>query len=62
MENSKYSNEEIALRAILDRKKGFVCNEFEKVCPTETSLRRVVKEMHNIFDGIEEELKRTFKI
>lgn len=53
---------EIALRRILDRNKGLICNEFEKVCPTEVSLRRMVKEMHDIFDDLEQELRQTLKV
>lgn len=68
MEKTTYTSsyratEEVSpLKAILDRKKGLVCKEFEKVCPSDTSLKRMVKEMHDIFDGLEEELKLTFKI
>lgn len=50
------------LKTILDKKKTLVCNEFEKVCPSDKSLCRVVKEMHNIFDALEQELKQTFGI
>jgi hypothetical protein len=46
--------EEIAV--ILSKKKGLVCKEFEKVCPTPSSFNRMVKEMHNIFDGLEADL------
>jgi gamma-glutamyl phosphate reductase len=51
-----------ALTIILDRKKGQVCNEFEKLCPTEASFKRMKKEMHNIFDSLAVELSQTFKI
>jgi hypothetical protein len=60
--NTSRTEDFSTLKKILDRKKGLVCNEFEKVCPTEKSLGRMVKEMHDIFDSIEEELKQTYKI
>jgi hypothetical protein len=61
METKPYEMNEV-LKRILDRKKGLVCNEFEKVCPTDVSLKRVVKDMHDIFDSLEKELKETFNI
>ncbi len=51
-------NHEIII-TILDKKKGLVCREFEKVCPTEASFKRMLKEMHNIFDDIKDEILRT---
>jgi hypothetical protein len=33
--------------------KSKVCRELEKVCPTDKSLVRMVKEMHDIFDKLE---------
>lgn len=33
-----------------------VCAELEKICPTEKSLSRMVKEMHNIFDKLEKDV------
>ena len=44
---------------ILNKKKGLVCREFEKLCPTEASFVRMRKEMHNIFDDLGEEILRT---
>lgn len=44
------------IKNLLDKKKGMVCKEFEKICPTEQSLKRIVKDMHNIFDELEAEL------
>lgn len=44
------------LRLIFSKKKGLVCREFEKVCPTEASFKRMLKEMHDIFDNMEREL------
>lgn len=39
-----------AIKKELDKVKGEVCKEFEKVCQTPTSLHRMIKEMHNIFE------------
>lgn len=48
---------------ILNKKKGLVCREFEKVCPCEASFKRMVKEMHNIFDSLNQDLiKEVLKI
>ena len=48
------------LAVILSKKKGLVCKEFEKVCPTNSSFNRMVKEMHNIFDSLETDLVELF--
>lgn len=40
------------MKILLDKKKGLIVKEFEKVCPTESSLRRMIKELHNIFDDL----------
>jgi hypothetical protein len=45
------------LEALLNKKKGLIIKEFEKVCPTDTSIKRVIKEMHNIFDDMYEEIR-----
>jgi hypothetical protein len=45
------------LKTMLEKKKGLICREFEKVCPTEMSFNRMKKEMHNIFDDIEKEIE-----
>lgn len=39
--------------------KSKVCAEFEKVCQTDKSFRRMVKEMHDIFDKLEEDITIT---
>lgn len=44
------------IHTLLKKKKGLVINEFEKLCQTEASLKRMVKEMHDIFDGIEDDI------
>lgn len=45
-------DQEKFLDNILDKKKGMICKEFEKVCPTEGSFKRMVKSSHNIFDSL----------
>jgi hypothetical protein len=45
------------LEALLNKKKGLIIKEFEKVCPTDTSIKRVIKEMHNIFDDMYDEIR-----
>lgn len=45
------------LKAVLDKRKGQVAKEFEKVCPTDSSFHRMLKELHNVFDGIYEDVK-----
>lgn len=49
------------LQVILDKRKGQVAKEFEKVCPTDSSFRRMLKELHNIFDGIYEDIQELNK-
>lgn len=44
------------IEEILNKKKGLICREFEKVCPTDASFKRMVKEMHNVFDGLGQEI------
>lgn len=41
---------------IINKAKGDVCKELEKVCPTETSFKRMKKEMHDIFDALQNEI------
>ena len=45
--------------ALLNNTKGEVCKEFEKVCPTDKAFQRMVKEMHDVFDSLLDDLKRT---
>lgn len=40
----------------INKKKGLVCREFQKVCPTDNSFKLMIKEMHNIFDALEKEI------
>lgn len=54
MELTKDKRDE--LNYTLNKKKGLVCKEFEKLCPTEASFKRMVKETHNIFDSLELEV------
>lgn len=49
------------LRTILDKRKGQIGKEFEKICPTDASFHRMIKELHNIFDGIYEDIKPLVK-
>lgn len=35
--------------------KGEVLKEFEKICPTETSFKRVRKDIHDVFDRVAKE-------
>lgn len=43
---------------MLNKAKGEVIAEFEKVCPSEHSLKRMVKEMHHIFDQLNKDIKQ----
>lgn len=47
----------VEAKASLKKAKGDVLKEFEKVCPTDKSFDRIVKEMHDIFDRLAQELK-----
>jgi hypothetical protein len=51
----------LTVKEVLNKKKGQICKEFEKVCPTSRSFERVVKEMHDIFDELERELTTVIK-
>lgn len=44
---------------IVNRAKGDVCKEFEKICATEMAFKRMKKEMHDIFDRLIQELNET---
>jgi hypothetical protein len=46
-------DQEKELKNVLNKKKGMICKEFQKVCPTEGSFDRMVKESHNVFDSLE---------
>jgi hypothetical protein len=46
------------LKAILDMGKGEILKEFEKICPTDKSFQRMKKDMHDIFDLMEEKLQQ----
>ncbi|UNY40066.1 hypothetical protein KLEB273_gp068 [Bacillus phage vB_BauM_KLEB27-3] len=52
------SNDIEAIKTILNKTKGEICKEFEKVCSTERSFIRSKKEMHDIFDDLYESLER----
>jgi hypothetical protein len=51
-----YVGKEAVVVDYINRAKGEVCKEFEKVCMTETSFKRMKKEMHDIFDRLAKEL------
>lgn len=36
--------------------KGDVLKEFEKICPTEASFKRVRKDMHDVFERLQAQL------
>lgn len=36
--------------------KGDILKEFEKLCPTEMSFKRVKKDVHNVFDALEHKI------
>lgn len=38
--------------------KGDVLKEFEKICPTEASFKRVKKDMHDVFERLEAQLSK----
>lgn len=46
------------VQALLNNTKGEVCKEFEKVCATDKSFQRMIKEMHDVFDDLLHELKQ----
>lgn len=48
-----------AIGDLINKAKGDVCKELEKVCPTETSFKRMKKEMHDIFDALQHEITNT---
>ena len=48
--------EKFEMKRKLNYTKGLICNEFEKICPTEIALKRIIKDMHNIFDSLEDSL------
>ena len=43
---------------LLSSLKGDVCKEFEKICQTEKSFKRMVKEMHDLFGNTESEIRK----
>lgn len=50
------------LEQIMNKYKGQVIKEFEKICPTEVSLHRCRKEMHDIFDELLKEIEERMQI
>lgn len=41
------------LQIYLNKGKGTICTEFEKLCPTWRSFELMMKEVHVVFDDIE---------
>jgi hypothetical protein len=54
-------HKKVVVQIMLRDAKAEVCAEFEKVCQTEKSLKRMVKEMHNVFDKLEENVAQILK-
>lgn len=46
------------IQQMVNKAKGEVCKEFEKVCMTDRAFERVLKEMHTIFDQLTKEIKQ----
>lgn len=46
------------IEELMNKKKGLILKEFEKVCPTDSSFQRMIKEMHNIFEGLAEDIMK----
>lgn len=46
------------VKEILNKTKGSVCKEFEKICPTDKSFERIKKDMHDIFDQALADIKQ----
>lgn len=42
---------------LINKTKGRVIAEFEKLCPTQRSIDRVIKEMHGVFDQLKKDLE-----
>jgi hypothetical protein len=62
IERMRKADIRIDLKTLLDKYKGRICSEFEKVCPCEASLKRMVKEMHDIFAGLEKDIENKYDI
>ena len=46
------------VKTILNAGKKQVLDEFEKICPTDMSFQRIKKDMHDIFDALEQQLEQ----
>lgn len=51
-----------ALDQIINKYKGRVIKEFEKICPTQISFHRVKKDMHDIFEDLLREIEEQTQI
>lgn len=47
---------DMIIQDLLMKAKGEVCKEFEKVCMSELSFKRMKKEMHDIFDTLAKDI------
>lgn len=50
------ASKEQVLANMINKAKGDVCKEFEKVCPTDVSFSRVKKDMHDIFESLQQDI------
>lgn len=44
------------LKKVLDKAKGQLIKQFELLCPTDASLKRAIKNTHDIFDELRAQL------
>jgi ribosome recycling factor len=51
----------VNVEEVVNKAKGEVCKEFEKVCVTDMSFKRMKKEMHNIFDQLAKDIDNVTK-
>lgn len=47
----------LTVEEVVNKAKGDVCKEFEKICVTEMAFKRMKKEMHDIFDQMKADLR-----
>lgn len=43
----------------VSRAKTMILSEFEKVCPTDKSFCRILKEVHDVFDDLQRDIKKS---
>lgn len=54
----KFVGRTAVVHDMLIKAKGDVLKEFEKICPNDRSFERMKKDMHDIFDDLERDLKQ----